>query len=235
MDKLSTKIITNSKYTASLAKQYFPNDKMEVIYNSLSDEWFTKKADKPTKREIVVGTVANVTANLKNHSLVIEVANVIRNNYSDLNVLFHIYGNLPADDSQYFSELKKRIKTLQLTDNVIFMGRKEAKEIYNIIDVLFHPFGNEGFGRIFIEAMGSGVPVVAVKGGGADELIENGRTGYKVDPDNPEQAANIIVEIIRNTTIYSNISLNGFKYASSQFKNSVMWDKIESCYNSVVR
>ena len=236
MDKLSSKFITNSKFTASLGKQYFPKDKLEVIYNSLSDEWFVKKKpNQDTKLEFIIGTVANVTAIMKNHLLVIEVANIIRDKFSNLNITFHIYGNLPEDDNPYFLELKDRIKSLQLTDSVIFKGRMEAEEIYNIIDILFHPFGNEGFGRIFIEAMGKGVPVIAVKGGGADELIEDGVTGYKVDKDRFEDCAEKIVELINNPDIYNQIALNGFEYASSKFKSSIMWDKIESCYNSVVR
>ena len=233
MDKLSSKIIANSKYTASLIKPYFPKNKLEVIYNSLPDEWFVKKVYKPNKPEIVVGTVANVTSSIKNHKLTIEVANKIRNKYPDLNSIFHIYGNLPADDSSYYSGLKNIIKTLELTDTVFFMGRIDAKEIYKTIDILFHPYGHEGFGRIFIEAMGQGVPVVAVKGGGADELVENGRTGYKVDGDNPEQTADTIAELIRNHSLYTQISLNGFEYAS-KYKESIMWDKIEGCYHGVI-
>tara|TARA_B100000315_G_scaffold225422_1_gene231647 strand:+ start:840 stop:2030 length:1191 start_codon:yes stop_codon:yes gene_type:complete len=235
MDKLSSKIIANSKYTASLIKPYFPKNKLEVIYNSLPDEWFVKKAYKPNKPEIVIGTVANVTSIIKNHKLTIEVANIIRDSYSDLNITFHIYGNLPDDNNPYYLELKDRIKSLQLTDSVIFMGRQDAEKIYKSIDILFHPCNKEGFGRIYIEAMGKGVPVIAVKGGGADELIENGVTGYKVDKDRLEDCAKKIVELIKNPDIYNQIAHNGFEYASSQFKSSVMWDKIESCYNSVVK
>jgi glycosyltransferase involved in cell wall biosynthesis len=232
MDRLSSKIITNSKYTASLAKQYFPKDKLEVIYNSLPDEWFVKKINQDTKSKFIIGTVANVTSRWKNHSLVIEVANVIINKYTDLNVIFHIFGELPNGDNPYYSGLKKRIKILQLTDTVIFMGRKKAEELYDNIDILFHTYDKEGFGRIFIEAMGKCVPVVAVKGGGADELIEDGITGYKVAKDKPEHIADRIIELITNKETYNKISQNGFKYSSVNFKSSLMWEKISYIYNN---
>ena len=234
MDKLSSKIIANSKYTASIIKPYFPKNKLEVIYNSLPEEWFVKiKTNQDTKSEFIIGTVANVTSYLKNHQLVIEVAHIIRDKYSDLNITFHIYGNLPDDDNPYYLELKDRIKSLQLTDSVIFMGRQDAEKIYKTIDILFHPCNKEGFGRIFIEAMGKGVPVIAVKGGGADELIENGVTGYKVDKDRLEDCAERIIELVKNPDIYNQIADNGFEYASTKFKSSVMWNKIENVYKMV--
>ena len=234
MDKLSSKIIANSKFTASLAAPYFPKNKMEVIYNSLPDEWFVKKTpNQDTKLEFIIGTVANVTAIWKNHLLVIQVANVIKNKYFDSNIKFHIYGDLPADDSSYYSRLKNIIKTLELTDTVFFMGRKDAQEIYKTIGILFHPSGYEGFGRIFIEAMSQGVPVIAVKGGGADELIDDGKTGYKVDKDRVEDCAERIIELVKSPDIYNQIADNGFEYASTKFKSSVMWSKIENVYKMV--
>jgi len=234
MDQLSSKIITNSQFTASLARPYFPEDKTQVIYNSLPCDWFVKKQRKSNKVTTVVGMIGNVTAAWKNHKLVIEVANVLRSEYSDLNVMFHIYGSLPDDDNPYYVGLLNKTKSLQLTNTVLFRGREEPEKLYNGIDILFHPCNREPFGRIFIEAMGKGVPVVAVRGGGADELIEDGRTGYKVEPDSPEQAANRIAELIRKPSIYRQMSLNGFEYASSQFKSSVMWKKMENLYRSVI-
>ena len=113
------------------------------------------------------------------------------------------------------------------------MGRQDAEKIYKTIDILFHPCNKEGFGRIYIEAMGKGVPVIAVKGGGADELIENGVTGYKVDKDRLEDCAERIIELVKNPDIYNQIADNGFEYASTKFKSSVMWNKIENVYKMV--
>lgn len=235
MNKLSSKIIANSKFTKSLAKQYFPEDKIDFVYNSLPDDWFVKKPFHDNKSKYVIGTVANVTANLKNHQLAIEVANVIKSKQLDLNIIFNIYGRLPPDDNSYYSDLKDKINNDNLSGNVHFMGSRTVNEIYDTIDILFHPNGKEGFGRIFIEAMGKGIPVVAVKGGGADELIEDGVTGYKFSDDETENIADKIIELITNQETYNKISQKGFEYASTHFKSSGLWRKIETIYCSVVR
>jgi glycosyltransferase involved in cell wall biosynthesis len=230
MDKLSDRVIVNSNFTLSHAQKSFPHRKLEVIYNSLPDDWFVQKEYKSDKSEFVVGTIANVTAQMKNHKLVIEVAAILKHRYPEINVTFQIYGNLPADNSPYYLGLKKKIDHLYVGGIVKFMGRIPVESIYSEIDILFHPFGKEGFGRIYIEAMGKGIPVVALEGGGADELIEDGVTGYKVNAFQPETVADKIVELITNSASYQTISNNGFEYASSQFRSSRMWEQIEKCY-----
>ena len=105
---------------------------------------------------------------------------------------------------------------------------KKAENIYKKIDFLFHPCGTEGFGRIYIEAMGKGVPVVCVKGGGADELVEHGITGYKVNQNNPEGAADLLSELMLNCSKYNKVSDNGFRYAVTNFQSSKMWHKINN-------
>ena len=45
------------------------------------------------------------------------------------------------------------------------------------IDVLVHPADNESFGRVVVEAMAAGLPVVGVRGGGVAEIVEDGRDG----------------------------------------------------------
>lgn len=235
MDKLSAKIIVNSNYTASFCKPYFPCNKLEVIYNSLPDNWFVQKVYQDSKPEFIIGTVANVTSKLKNHQFVILVANSLKKYFIKNKVRFHIYGSLPEDNDDYYRNLLDQIDKSGLGEIVRFEGYVESSEIFSEIDILFHPFGREGFGRIFIEAMGKGIPVVAVKGGGANELIEDGITGYKVDDKEPENAAEKIAKLIQTPSDYKRISTNSYEFASSNFRSANMWRKIEACYKDVVK
>jgi glycosyltransferase involved in cell wall biosynthesis len=233
-DSLSSKVIANSKYTAVKAKPYFNNNKMELIYNSLSDNWFVPKTHILRKKEYTIGIVANVTSSLKNHKLAIETAYVIKTKYDNLKLKFNIYGILPEDNNEYYLSLLKKVDDFGLNQIIFFKGSKEKDEIYNTIDILFHPCSKESFGRIFIEAFGKGIPVVAAKGGGASELIEDGITGFKIDEDKPYEAADRIAELILNPKTYQRLSQNGYKYASARFKSSMMWTKIAFLYDSIL-
>ena len=55
------------------------------------------------------------------------------------------------------------------------------------LDILVHPTAKEGSGRVVMEAMAAGTPVVGVRAGGVSELIEDGITGLLVE-DNDEKS-----------------------------------------------
>jgi glycosyltransferase involved in cell wall biosynthesis len=87
----------------------------------------------------------------------------------------------------------------------------------NSNDVLLHPTLKEAFGRIFIEAMGKGVPVVAVASGGAKELIRHGRTGFLVEANEQGKAADYIMELLYDEDTYKRMQQEAFRYAAENF------------------
>jgi glycosyltransferase involved in cell wall biosynthesis len=64
------------------------------------------------------------------------------------------------------------------------------------MDVLAAPSRFEGFGLAAAEAMAVGKPVVGFRVGGLAELVENGVTGYLVEPANVEALAGVLVELL---------------------------------------
>ena len=222
MDKLNSKVIANSKHTASFLAPYFPKNKLRIIYNSLPDSWFEVEKNKTIKSKVIIGSVANVTSNVKNHSLIIEVANIIKNKFSNDSIIFNIYGSLPDETDSYYLSLMNKIKIYKLNNVVFFKGLIDSKKIYNDIDILFHPCYKEGFGRIYIEAMGKFIPIVAVKGGGADELIQNGETGFKFDKNDYNGIAQKIIDLTIDKKLYKKVSFNSYDYAASTFRNELI-------------
>jgi glycosyltransferase involved in cell wall biosynthesis len=72
---------------------------------------------------------------------------------------------------------------LDLGARVHFLGeRADVPRILAGLDVLVHTAIDEPFGRVLIEAMAAGKPVVATRGGGVSEIVEDGVTGYLVAP-----------------------------------------------------
>jgi glycosyltransferase involved in cell wall biosynthesis len=65
----------------------------------------------------------------------------------------------------------------------------ELPELYRLADVFVMPSTKEGFGIVFLEAMASGVPVVAAAAGGAPDALLNGKLGWLADPESPESLA----------------------------------------------
>jgi len=79
-----------------------------------------------------------------------------------------------------------------LSSRVRFTGPVAGGELpglYRLADVFVMPSTKEGFGIVFLEAMASGVPVVAAAAGGAPDALLNGRLGWLAHPDSPESLA----------------------------------------------
>jgi glycosyltransferase involved in cell wall biosynthesis len=68
-------------------------------------------------------------------------------------------------------------------------GEQEILEQYRRADVFCVPSQLEGFGIVYLEAMGFGLPALAAANGGASELVEAGICGYLIDGNNPIELA----------------------------------------------
>ncbi|CAN5685800.1 glycosyltransferase family 4 protein [soil metagenome] len=79
---------------------------------------------------------------------------------------------------EYVEMLKQKVNEYHLESKVIFKGFIEnANEFYNKLDCLLMCSKNEAFGRVTIEAMSKGVPVIGYNNAGTSEIIQDGYNG----------------------------------------------------------
>jgi glycosyltransferase involved in cell wall biosynthesis len=64
--------------------------------------------------------------------------------------------------------------------------------------MVVHPSLTEGLSNVILEAMASGLPVVATRAGGTPELVEDGKTGFLVPPGNASEIAGAIAHLLDN-------------------------------------
>lgn len=87
---------------------------------------------------------------------------------------------------------------------VSFLGDIPRQEVVELLDqssILVLPSKSEGLGRVILEAFARGRPVVASRVGGIVDLLEDGKTGLLVPPDDPEALAKAIVAILRERSM----------------------------------
>lgn len=98
--------------------------------------------------------------------------------------------------------IEKVIGDLHLEARVHLAGYvpdQELVDYYNLCDVFAMPSKMEGFGIVYLEAMACGKPVLAGNKDGSVDALCGGEFGALVDPDNVEEVAEALIQILRGT------------------------------------
>jgi glycosyltransferase involved in cell wall biosynthesis len=86
-------------------------------------------------------------------------------------------------DGEYRSALETEARALGLSERVHFLGnRRDTPMLYAAFDVFVLPSLREGFPMVLLEAMASGLPVIATRVGDVDRIVEQGVSGLVIEP-----------------------------------------------------
>jgi glycosyltransferase involved in cell wall biosynthesis len=95
-------------------------------------------------------------------------------------------------DPHYAGEAGNRVRRYGLEALVTFHGGVRPSQLgclYESSHVLAVPSSYEGYGVVYLEAMGFGLPVIAGTRGAAHEIVTHGTNGFLVEPDSPDAIA----------------------------------------------
>lgn len=121
-----------------------------------------------------------------------------------------------------------------LGEDVIFTGYLKGRELsamYASADVFVFPSSTETLGNVVLEAMASGLPVVAVNSGGVKENVIHNYNGILCKPRDVESFTCGISEFLNNTALISSIGANARQYTLTKTWNKI-FDKLISDYYS---
>ena len=93
----------------------------------------------------------------------------------------------------------------------------------------------EAFGRVTVEAMLSGNPVLAADSGANGELIENGRTGWLFETGNEQALADKMLMVIENKSTIRIIGKNAFHAAVLKYLSHRNTQEIENLYMKIIK
>ncbi|HEY4593316.1 MAG TPA: glycosyltransferase family 4 protein, partial [Thermoanaerobaculia bacterium] len=95
-----------------------------------------------------------------------------------------------AGDAEYLAVVQERIAALGLSGRFRLIGfEPEIRDLLAISTALVHPSHSEGLGLAILEAVAVGLPVVATRCGGPEEIVEDGVSGLLVPPRDPPALA----------------------------------------------
>jgi 1,2-diacylglycerol 3-alpha-glucosyltransferase len=231
-------IVTPSESMKALIKNYGMKNRIEVIPNAIKLSTFREKNElgclKIRKRynlkedEKIILFVGRV-ASEKSIDKIIKALGIIKKHGISKTKLL-IVGNGPARD-----ELVHLVQALGVEEEVIFCGEVNYEEIryyYKIADVFTMTSASESFGIVTIEALASGLPVLAVKAPGAMDILTDGFDGLLTD-DNIEHFAKALEKIIRDPELRERLSKGALK-TSAKYSINMISERMLNLYREII-
>jgi glycosyltransferase involved in cell wall biosynthesis len=233
------KIITNSHAVGSIFSQ---NGKKETVHNGIDLAHFDSEVDggkirsefKVSKDTKLIGTVGHL-APLKGFEELIEATTKVTR--EGFNIKLAIVGEAIYPNSQIYKQnLLSLVYSKGLKDKIIFTGyRENIPELLASFDLFVLPSRSEGFGRVNLEAMAMGKPVVSTNVGGIPEVVLDGVTGILVAPGNPKDLAHGILRMLSDSHLRESMGQEGRRRVEEHFTLQAHVQRIERIYAEVLK
>ena len=184
----------------------------------------------------LVGIVARLDP-WKGHGVFLETAKRVHGERPD--VKFLVCGGEIEGHEGYEADLQQNAASLGLRDVVFFAGwrygHRDIPQVYGALDVFVHcPVQPEPAGLTYVEAMASGVPIVASNEGGPAELCVDGVTALLVPPRSPDQTAAAVLTLLGDSERRCAMGRAGRQRAEQLFDNRRCVAALESLYDEVL-
>jgi glycosyltransferase involved in cell wall biosynthesis len=139
-----------------------------------------------------------------------------------------VVGDALFGEQAYAAELKQMVLARGLADRVHFLGhRHDVPKLMMAVDAMVHPsIDPEPFGRTLVEAMLAGVPVIATNAGAAPDILEDGKAGTLVPPNDPAALARAIAAVLAKPAAIQGQLEYASARAQAQYSVTRMLDSI---------
>lgn len=178
-----------------------------MIYNGRNLDMFRVKDNYAINNDIRILHIGRFALQ-KNHKLLIQsFAKVSRNNPHLKLVL--------VGEGELKEEIRILVHELDMDDKVEFLGlRYDINEIMYESDMFVLPSLYEGMPITLIEAMASGLPIVASDVGGVPDMIKNGKEGLLITP-NEEELINAMGDLVESEKLRKELGMSAARKAAA--------------------
>ena len=195
-----------------------------VVYDALDEAAFAPHRDAATVRAELgitngapcIGVIGNIQE-WKGQAVLVEAMARIVEQVPKAHAF--IVGGVHRAGTVYNERLTQRIQELRLNGALSATGfRRDVADVINALDVVVHTSVRpEPFGRVILEGMLLGKPVVASAAGGVPELIRDGETGFLIPPGDAAELAGRLIPLLRDAALRRRIGEQARTWAREHF------------------
>ncbi len=229
-------VCSNSVLEFTVQQEKIGKEKFYLIYNAVDADRFSVNETKEALRRrygfpeqgFIVGSVGSLIPK-KGHNLLIEAAVDLSKNIPDFRLL--IIGE--GESKPFLTEMSRRYG---LNNSVNFLGaRSDVPQLLKAMDVFILPSFQEGFPRTIIEAMYTGLPVMASKISGIPEIISDGENGLLLPVGNSAIIVAKCLMLYNDPGLRNKIGSSAKKKIESGYLPKDYVQKLEELYAGTLR
>ncbi len=224
-------VICPSKTVAKHMKTVFgvPEEKIVIISRWVDLETFTFSGYEQRKDKNLIVAVGRISPSKGYEHLIQAFKKAVRfNPYLKLAIV----GSAERSKAGYFQYLKTLVNRFGLNYNVSFVGfRADVQNVLTDARMLVAPSViEESFGRVIIEAFACGVPVIATRVGGYQEIVSDGEDGLLVEPANNQAIADAIVALLNDHNLAQRMVEQGRRKVETYYRMEHCLSQVQSLY-----
>lgn len=203
-----------------------------VIYNGIDVAQFQPGRDHSLRAklgigpdELLIGAVGNIRP-AKAYGVLLQATALLRERGESMHIAI-------VGDAQgaLFEELLALRQALGLEGTVHFTGfRSDIPRVLQNFDLYALSSSSEGFSLATVQALASGLPVVATRCGGPEEIVTGGETGLLVPPNSPAALADALAELIRDPARRALLAEGGRRSVVQRFSVETMVREYDALY-----
>ncbi|MBA2621535.1 MAG: glycosyltransferase family 4 protein [Acidobacteria bacterium] len=237
--------VSNAVRRSLLAQNLLPPERIRLIYNGVNISQFNKSEENPGEKialrqrldlpenSILVGVVGEIATH-KGQTDFARAAPEILQRFPDARFL--IVGRDNSAGEKHRAELENLIARLDLQNKIRLLGwADDVASIYRALDVFVSVSRIEPFGLVIVEAMAAGCAVVATETDGGSEIVENGKTGRLVPPENPRALAAAVIEMLSDENLRRDLGANARRAAIEKFSVGRMAAETQKLYKEILK
>lgn len=212
------------------------SDKTRVIYNGVDIVAFERPKNDVLRAQfgwseddIIVGSLGNIRP-AKAYHVLLNAASLLKRSAHKYRFVIAGQGK-----GKLFDQLLALRAELKLDEDVFFLGfNDDPAGFLSAVDLFLLTSSSEGFSIATIQAMAAGLPVVATRSGGPQEIITQAENGWLVEPDQPQAIADAVELLADNRVLSQKLALAGQQHARLTFDIKRMIMAYQAIYQEFV-
>lgn len=224
--RLVCAVVCNSRAVANrFSRFHLP---VHVVYNGIQAPESGKEPCRTGNRLLFAGRLSEE----KQPHVAVDVFEALAGEFPDLQL--DMIGQTGPDPA-YARLLQTRIASCPFRERIHCHGHAEnPSAFYRVADILTVSSLHEGFGRVLVEAMATGLPVIAFKTGGIPEVLEDGKQGFLIPPGEHSEMVSAVRRLLEDADLRLKMGETGYARARI-FSLDKHIEKIYQLYGQLLR